>query len=151
MQADLTHAEARQAFRDLAKSIGSKAEIFVCLSKRIDAPRLLSAHVSPMGMLDKVTLYVDGDDYRGLLAACEARWAEHSDLHGATTIREMALAIISITADLGECTDAALRAKFDAADVARYGDRACAQATEMAGLGPFSIVKLSDANDAEAA
>lgn len=149
MERDLTLSEARDAFRELAGRIGSKAEIWLFLNTRDG--RLLSATIRPDGILGKVGLAVQGDTWRELLAACEAKWAEHSDLHATNIIRKMALAIISITADIGECTDAALRAKFDGADVARFGDRACEQATEMAGLGPFSIVRLSGANDAEAA
>jgi hypothetical protein len=152
MKRDLTHAEAAEAFMAFARSIGSACDLMVHLSRRV-TDSVLSAQIYTKGIARNggATLYAKGDSYRELLAACEAKWAEHSDLHGSNVIREMALAIISITADLGECTDAALRAKFDAADVARYGDRACEQATEMASNGPFSIVKLAGANDAQVA
>lgn len=149
---DITHAEAMAAFKALVGQMGAGADLSVGLD--------MGPYGKPSGVL-RATFWPNGltastgrtqfgvaaDSYRELLAASEAAWAERSDLHATNTIREMALAIISITADLGECTDAALRAKFDGADVTRYGDRACEAATEMASNGPFSIVKLSGAND----
>ena len=150
MQADLTLSEARDAFMAFKARVSSKCSC----DPRIETsgPHLVTAYFQPEGYGPNAPFFtMKADTLRDLLAACEAKWSEYSDQHGVNVTREMALAIICITADLGECTDAALRAKFDAADIARYGDRACAQATEMAGLGPFSIVKLSGANDAEAA
>lgn len=152
MKRDLTPAEAVVAFVAFSETVGSACQVFVHLGSKISGP-LLDGSIYTKGICGKggATLSVKADSYRELLAACEAKWAEHSDLHGSNVIREMALAIISITADLGQCTDASLRAKFDAADVARYGEHACAAATEMASNGPFSIVKLAGANDAQVA
>lgn len=149
---DLTHAEAVAAFKAFAKAAGSACQVYVHLSSTTGAPAL-DGSIYTKGICGNggATLTAHGNSYRELLAACEAKWAEHSDLHASNIIRELALAIIAITADQGECTDAALRAKFDAADVARYGDHACAEATAMASNGPFSIVKLSGANDQVAA
>lgn len=147
---DLTHEEAHVAFEAFAASVGPKAEWSARLNsfRRVTDANFLGASIWPKGIgTGSTCLSVEAANYNDLLAALEAAWAEHSDLYAANTIREMALAIISITADLGECTDAALRAKFDGADVTRYGDRACEAATEMASNGPFSIVKLSGAND----
>lgn len=151
-QPDLTHAEAMIAFRELAREIGPKAELYPGLS--VSHPILgeaLYTSVYPEGILGKGLFYVRASDYRETLVKVAAEWEERGSTYIAKTVREMALAIIAITADQGECTDAALRAQFDAADVAKYGERACEQATEMASNGPFSIVKLSGANDAEAA
>lgn len=154
MQADLTHAEAQRAFKAFAAGIHSECYCSPSISaERYSAPKgVLTLYVAPKGHLGNGgSFVVYADTWRDLLAAGEAEWATRSDQHSEHTIRTMALEIISITADQGECTDAALRAKFDAADVIRFGEQACAQATEMGGLGPFSIVKLSGANDAEAA
>lgn len=150
---DLTIRETRDAFAAFRASVGPNCECPPRISDRGDS--LVSAFFQPEGYCQGGEIGpffpIYADTWRDLLAACEAKWAEHSDLHATNRIREMALAIITLTADQGECTDAALRAKFDAADIVRYGERACAQATEMASNGPFSIVKLSGANDAEAA
>ena len=150
MEADLTHAAASEAFAALSKTFTAKCDIYVALSLPSEVGSL-RASVYPQSIVGKVLLTARGDTYRELIADCEERWAIHSDLHASTTIREMALSIIAITADQGECSDAALRAKFDAADVDRYGDHACAEASSMASNGPFSIVKLSGANDQVAA
>lgn len=153
MTKDLTHAEAREAFLALAKGFGPKCDISPGINSALNArPEALSAYIRPNGyVLGAASFFVHADTWRDLLAKSAALLAEHTDLHASNVIREMALAIIAITADLGECTDAALRAKFDAADVQRYGDRACEQASAMASNGPFSIVKLAGANDAQVA
>jgi len=142
---DLTVSEAKAELTALANEIGSKAEVYAHLVSHHS--RLLSGCINPYGILDRTSIRADGATWRELIDALREAWAEYADLHATNTIREMAVAIITITADLGECTDAALRAKFDGADVTRYGDRACEAATEMASNGPFSIVKLSGAND----
>lgn len=152
---DLTAPEVQAELMVLRREIGSKCYISAgisSVSSDVRPKHLLTACVYPNDILGKVVFYAHGETWRGLIDAIREAWAERSDLHAANTIREMALKIIAITADRGECTDAALRAEFDAADVARYGDQACEAATEMASNGPFSIVRLSGANDqAEAA
>ena len=150
-QADLTHAEARAAFRELAERIGPRCGIHPGINSHGIGVSDLHAAVYPEGIAGSGRFNVSADSYRELIEQIEAQWEERGATYVAKTIRDMALAIISITADQGECTDAALRATFDAADVARYGERACAQATEMASNGPFSIVKLAGANQNEAA
>ena len=148
MQADLTHTEARAAFLALAREIGAKCTIHPGLNSYGYREGDLYTSVYPRGITaSSEQFYVTADSYRETLEKIRSTWSERADTHATHTVREMALAIISITADRGECTDAALRAKFDAADVTRYGERACAQATEMSGLGPFSNDNLSGAND----
>ncbi len=147
---DLTHAEARDAFKTFARSIGPRCDKSIGLetSSWDKLPEALSATFWIDGITGNGQRFVvRAGTYRDLLAAAEAEWADRSDLHAITVTREMALAIIAITADQGECSDAALRATFDAADIKRFGEQACAQATEMASNGPFSIVSLSGAND----
>lgn len=150
---DLTHIEARDAFLALAKDFGPKCAISSSLNiGSFSAENTLYALLRPSGFgSDTETFFVHADTWRELLDLTAAKLAEHADLHAANTIRSMALKIIEITADQGECTDAALRAEFDAGDIRRHGEAACAAATEMANNGPFSIVKLSGANDRAAA
>jgi hypothetical protein len=146
---DLTLAEALEALQAFAASIGSKCEAHAGLNlhrRGGSASKLLTGQIYPMGLLGKVTLWPEGDTWRELLADCEARWAAHRALHESNIVRKMALAIIAITADQGECTDAALRAEFDPGDVARHGEAACDAATEMASNGPFTIIRMRGAN-----
>lgn len=152
-QADLTHEEASAAFKALGEQMGSRADWSAGLNRHSSLNKAaLTATFWPNGLCSSSPqFFVFADTYRELLAASEEAWAERSDLHAINTIRDMALAIIRITAERGECTDASLRAEFDAADVTRFAERAVESANEMASNGPFSITKLSGANDAEAA
>jgi hypothetical protein len=157
MKRDLTHREAFEAFAAFAKNVGAKCEASVMLRGPtpygvVAEGQELIGFFRPQGNgASQPSFIIYAEDYGSMLAAFEAKWAEHAELHAANVERAMALAIITLTADVGECTDAALRATFSAEDIARYGERACAQATEMAGLGPFSIVTLAGANEQVAA
>lgn len=147
----LTPSEARDAFRALQTEIGSGC-IYVSLNATARAPRpALNASVyGPRGVVGEMRFSVSADTFAELIEAVRAKHAETRDAHDATAIRAMALKIIELTADHGECTDAALRQHFDAGDVARLGDRAAADANEIAAGGPFAIVALGGSN-AEAA
>jgi hypothetical protein len=146
MARDLTLTEATEAFRALEAEIGSQARVFCGLNRHGIKSGLIDAAIYPDDIIGKTCLRVAADNWRDLLAASREVWAEHAELHAANVVREMAIAIIALTADLGECTDAALRAKFDGADIARYGERAVEQANAIASNGPFSIIPLSGAN-----
>lgn len=133
----------------LAKEIGG-ARIFVSVSRDNHKPssgQIASLHASKPGTAGTL-FYVYADDWPALFATARAKWAEVREEKIGRIVKEMALAIIRITAELGECSDAALRAEFDAADVAAFGDDACAKADEMASNGPFSITRLAGANAA---
>jgi hypothetical protein len=57
------------------------------------------------------------------------------------TIRKMALAIIDVTEDQGECPEASLRLRdFLPRDILRYHAEACELATKMAAGGPFAVL-----------
>jgi hypothetical protein len=147
---DLMIPELRNRVDALKRDIGAKAEVYIRVSvQQGSIPYELTIY--PDGIsLGRTRLCYEGENLRQMMEAAEAGWREHEALHHAGLIRKMALAIISLTTDLGECTDAALRAEFAAHEVARFGKRACEQATAMAGRGPFSIVTTAGAN-AEAA
>lgn len=152
---DLSPQEVYDAFAELRRQMGARAYVSAGLDLgRCQRDKVtFSAHLWPKDLTGSgPQLSASGSSWRELVENARAAWEAHTGLHAANTIREMALKIIAITADLGECTDSALRAEFDAADVARFGDQACEAATAMASNGPFSIVRLSSANDhAEAA
>lgn len=110
----------------------------------------LAASIYPDGVTKPCALRVYGDDWATLLDAVRAKWAEHSSIHRTRRIREMALAIIRITAEQGTCTDAALRGDggFTDAEVSALGSEACADADAIAANGPFSIFTIAGANAA---
>lgn len=155
MEADFTPAEMAAALREFCDEIGPNADSYASINT--------SRYYSKPGLPCSLSLYPNGITGNGETVSCNAAtwrealsdvkdiWAERSDQRALNTIRSMALRIISITTDQGECSDAALRAEFEARDVIRYGERACAEANEMAGRGPFSIVTLRGANEEEAA
>lgn len=144
-QPDLTFAEASEAIHAICRGIGESAYTTAFL----DGSKM-RAILRPLGWHDKREVPASGNTFRELVDNLRAAWAEASDSHEAQTVREMALEIIRITADLGACTDAALRQKFPAQDVTRYSERACEEANDIAGRGPFSIVTMGGSN-AEAA
>lgn len=146
----MSPAEGRVAFEAFAAEIGSRADTFVSLSRSAAGPAL-GCSLYPHGIGDKWIIRAEANDFAELLEAIREAWANNSEAHALKIVREMALAIIDLTDQIGECTDASLRARFDAADVTRYAAHAVAAANEMAGNGPFSIVALAGANDAVAA
>lgn len=88
-----------------------------------------------------------GSDFAEAFAYVRKQWSDRKERHEAETIRTMALAIIRITADRGQCDAFSLRAdKFSQADIDEFGSRAVEDANKIAAGGPFSIVSsLSNA------
>lgn len=152
---EMSAQDYRTVIKDFLSTVGIKAEAYTSLN---DQGPLFHVSFYPLGIArssvrgDINYLRVEGDTFAELYQNLMDAWAEYESRHKAQTIRKMALAIIRITADLGECTDAALRncGEFDPAKVALYGEQACTDANEIAGKGPFSIVTIGGAN-AEAA
>lgn len=92
---------------------------------------------------------VAANDFDELLTAIKDKWDAYKEIHRLRTIRNMAIAIIRITAEQGECTDAALRADvFSGEEVARHGPEACVEANKIAANGPFAIKLAAKANAA---
>lgn len=108
----------------------------------------LSVSLEPKGFQGKVRLSAKVDSLEEVVPAITAAWEEHKELHAANTTKAMAIAVIRLTTELGECTDAALRCEFTAQEITDYGNAAADLATEMGGRGPFRIVHLTGANDA---
>lgn len=153
--AEMSAEEYRTAIKGFLSTVGIRAEAYTSLN---EAGPLFHVSFYPQGIArssirsDDNYLRVEGDTFSELYQKLTDGWAEYEARYKTQTIRKMALAIIRITADLGECTDAALRncGEFDSAQVARYGAQACADANEIADKGPFSIITIGGAN-AEAA
>lgn len=149
---EMTGKEYRAAVLALAKSIGARAQIWTCMN---DAGKLFHVALYATGIggtRSEMDFRIEGDTFDELYALTAATWAEYEEAHRIRTIRKMALAIIRITAELGECTDAALRncGEFDPSQIKAYGEQACLDANDIAGRGPFSIIVKGGAN-AEAA
>lgn len=143
----MTPADARDRFEALVSKIGPRASWSVYLSSyRREKP--LNFSVYPKESYSSGALFAcTADTWEELVEGAEAGWVAHCDEHARRTTLDMALAIIRITDASGACSDQALRAEFDAADVKRFGANACAKANEMAGRGPFEITETVGAND----
>jgi len=154
VQNPMTASEARDALTKLCSLIGPKAYVSIHVSTydayhtRKSAPKPLSASLYARGMYpEKMTLGVECDTFDEVVSEIERRWFEHSQQYAVDLIKAMALEIIRITDERGACTDTDLRAgKFNHEEVARYGEEACAKASEMATKGPFSIITTSGSN-----
>lgn len=139
--------EIASKLRAFEKMVGPKAKAYLNVDSRNMKPIYFSLY--SRGMVENSTLNFEADTFEECFATAETKWAECSDRFRHETVRKMALAIIRITADQGECTDAALRADgFDAADLLAYSKGAVEDANKIASNGPFSIQKLRGANAA---
>lgn len=146
MTEDLTIAEFVEAKRALEKEIGLRAELYVTVGRHNN---WLSGTIYPRGIGSSEHIgYVRTKTFRDLLAAARTRWEQRKAEIDDETTKKVALAIIRLTHEHGECTDAALRQEFDAETVARYGEEAVKRADEMSDRRPFRIVPIAGANAA---
>lgn len=150
IKVEMTVTEYRASTLALAKSVGPGAQIWTYLQS--SGPLFTATFYSRGVGYGDAEFAVTGDTLGDLYKSLADKWGEYGEAHRTRTIRKMALAIIRITAELGECTDAALRncGEFDHAQIKAYGEQACNDANDIAGKGPFSIVVMGGAN-AEAA
>jgi hypothetical protein len=149
-QPEMTARQFAVAIKAFEKTIGPRASISVFLLHNGE-PLCCAVHAT--GNYSKGAEFsVKAETFAELLDAVKVKWSEYEEAHRTRTIRKMALAIIRITAELGECTDAALRncGELDPGQINAYGEQACTDANDIAGKGPFSIVVMGGAN-AEAA
>lgn len=136
--------EMHTALRELEEEIGPRAEANLNISRG-----KLMAWVYPQGIGGKETIYVHGKtDWREAVEEMRTKARVGAENRYAQLVKDMALAIVRITFETGGCSDAQLRADFDAADVAHFGETACDRANEMADKGPFVLTLVSGANDA---
>lgn len=146
---DLTHAEAVEAFKSFANEVGPEARVIVSLNdSKWGKEELLHIGLYPQGLGKDSVFRLNANTYAELLALAQAEWAKHADTLGAKAIRNMALKIISITADEGCCSELSLCKAFSPAEVKTYGDRACEEATRIGGNGPFSILRAASESEA---
>lgn len=145
--AETTIPNLKELFAPVKAMLPERADVYISVYPMRRMPLTLSVY--PEGIIKRRRVEVEGDTWEGLFAAIQERWAEAFGEHERQLIRKMALDIIRITAEMGACSDAALRAgEFSHEEVARYGERACADANEIAGKGPFTITPISAISNA---
>lgn len=141
----LTAADTIKAFDKIARKIGPKASWHCGLSRHSDKPLYASFYATEFSSPGAL-FAVEAETLDELVGAAGAGWEAHCDEHRRRTIRDMALAIIRITDEFGRCSDQMLRVEFSPGDVRRFGEEACARASEMASRGPFKIVATTGSN-----
>lgn len=151
----MTPKEITAALAALKKEIGSRADLMLAMDANATRCTIWPAGIGVGRAKSIIYKAKDGDTFADIIAGINAAWIEQGDRAYREMIRSMALEIITITADQGRCSDAALRMKFTADDIKTFGERAIAEANEIADRGPFSIEFHGLANgapaDAEAA
>ena len=143
----MTPREIRDKANEMAKNIGERAKVYVGFSDR-GLP--ITGSVYTNYPTSSPVVRAEAEDWSEIFSLLQEAWAAHHDEHCRRMTKKMALRIIEITDDQGECTDSALRGIWDFtdADVQEFGPGACAKADEMAGRGPFSITTIAGANAA---
>lgn len=147
----MTLDEIRKALTDFENEVGPRCEISLSVSslkRRFGNGQALYAGIYPEGVGRNLAVGVWGGDWAELFANIRAEWDKRKAEHRAKTVRKMALEIIRLTAEFGECTDAALRGEFSPEDVEFYGAEAVKDADEIAGNGPFAITLMPQSNAA---
>lgn len=134
----MTVAEVQAELLKLPNEFPIGAHIY-CRITSVD----VTISVYPKGILDQER--VEGtsrnDNFSEAFAELRSAWMARRERYDVEMIRNMALAIIRITADRGQCDAFALRAdKFTQEDIDAYGERAVEDANRIAAGGPFSIV-----------
>lgn len=149
--------EARAEAKKFSKEMGPQGDCYISLNfndwsedrKALNLSAYADGHGRLGGQPQGITFSVEGDSFEELFANARAMWAERQAEFIGKKIRRMALDIIRMTADLGTCTDAGLRAEgHTAEDIARYGADAMKDADTIAANGPFKITVMEKANAA---
>lgn len=148
MDRDLTPAEVHAAASELAHSEGGRAyHIAMVLNGEA------AIHICFAGDISgRRTIKGEAGSWRGALANISAAVDGARAKRRAETIRRMALKIIDIADGAGTVSDRALRCEDFAPDeVSALSAEACALANEMAGRGPFVVVRRGSSNHGAAA
>ena len=145
----MTPQEIRNAVDEIAKPFGPGAYVDIQINAGgswIDR-KLILASCYPYGVGKDHCIRATGDTFEDALDELRAKIAEDQEKIDAATVRKLALKIIELTMDLGECSISALRgAGFDQWKITRFGDAACEQAGKMAAGAPFVIVTANSNN-----
>ena len=143
----MTPIAIREALRSIAGEAGPAAWADLSVSTEHPDASAVRGVLYPQGIAAGHCIHGRGPGFAEALEDLRSNWAQARSLADTNSIRRMALAIIEITGDQGECADAALRgAGFDQQQIARLGALACSEATRLAAGGPFRIITVTGAN-----
>lgn len=144
-----TPREICEELTKLAAEIGPRAYVNASIaSNREEGERPIFLSVYTEGILDSSSrISYHGTDFDELIAEVRLDLKSKITILEAKRIREIALAIIEVTAENGGCTVSDLRMRFDTSILNRLSKEACSEANRMSGLGPFYIDDLPNSND----
>lgn len=126
--------------RALASQMGPKAEVRVGVMARYGGNDAM-VHIYPDGMARSLGETAEGKSWPEAFAAAQVWISTHKQVRRNNIIRKMALAVISITDEFGECPEARLRAAdFSRDEISEFHQVACARASEMCASAPFSVL-----------
>lgn len=149
--AQMTPLAIREALRVITGEAGPAAWADLSISTEHPDEGAVRGVLYPNGIAAGHCIHGRGPGFAEALDDLRRNWAQARALSDRNSIRRMALAIIEITGDQGECPDAALRgAGFDQGQIERLGALACSEATRLAAGGPFRIIATTGANAAAA-
>ena len=146
----MTQIERLQAkLAALHDEVGPKAYISITVRADRLSGSLYTHGIAPSrDTPDAFDVWSDLRDPIAIVDDLHAKWLAERERRCGRTLERMALEIIRLTAEFGECTDAALRAEFDPKSIADLAGKAVERANEMASNGPFSIRTTALANAA---
>ena len=140
----MTPTEIKAALKELDGSIGNRGICGVRVSLYTKEPLAGSISCNSLG----ISIDVEADEWAELFAKLRSAWAKARADGERGLIKKMALAIIRLTEERGECTDQMLRVEFGAGDVTAFMDRAVEMADKMATNGPFAVRRVLQSNAA---
>jgi hypothetical protein len=145
----MTPHEIADKLNEFAKEVGPKADVQASVGWGYGRDKPIYCSVYPDGITGKLAIGVHVADWPEMFATLRAEWKKRREEFRRKHIKAMAMEIIRLTHEFGECTDAALRGeKYTDEDVRTYGDDAITLANEMASNGPFAITAAAKSNAA---
>lgn len=144
-----TISEIQAGCRALAEKVGPKSYVTLSITSGSTVASLYTKGFvrDPDDMGSFEVFAHNFTDPAAALQELEEKWLAERKARSDRIVEQMALSIIRLTAEFGECTDAALRAEYGQ-DVAELGAEALERANSMAANGPFSIRTTQSANAA---
>jgi hypothetical protein len=144
----MTPNEIAEACGALEKKVGPHSAVYVTIrSHGLSSSLYTKGICADAGDVAAFTVASQERDPAKNLADLEAQWLAKRAARNGRLIEKMALEIIRLTTECGQCTDAALRAEFGPL-VSELSEQAVALANDMADRGPFEVVVLQQANAA---
>lgn len=144
-----TISEIQAGCRALAEKVGPESYVSLSITNDCTSASLYTKGLirDPEDVGSFAVFAHNFTDPAAALQELEEKWRAEREARSGRTIEQMALSIIRLTAEFGECTDAALRAEYGQ-DVTELGAEALERANSMAANGPFSIRTTQSANAA---